>query len=140
MGGEERECTARKREAAAKLAAKAKHKNAEIKAGPAAPAAPMEDIEEVRLRVRMALPSEDQEMEQSVAKTLLPPACSIWNNWRGQAWGVHLAGHERDSESWCELGRAGAAFAISARAWRLCLDDHGEPHDLCPIEGLLDNW
>ena len=99
---------------------------------------PKDDIDLVRARARMALPLDT--VEQSIVKTLLPPQCSIWNNWRGMAWPLHLAGHKRDSEPWLELGRDGAAWTLIARAWRHFLADNLMPESDCPIDGLLGNW
>ncbi|CAK0893624.1 unnamed protein product [Prorocentrum cordatum] len=104
----------------------------------AAAAAPLDDIEEVRQRARNALP--EGTLEQWQLKRLLPPKCSIWNDWRRQSWSIHLAGHARDSEPWCDFGRDGAAFTLIARMWRLWLDDNDLEPAVCPVEGLLSNW
>lgn len=90
---------------AAIAAAKAKAKATKTKkAGAAEPAEPpvLDDIALVRARVRPYLP--DTTIKQHEAKELLPPRCNAWNNWRGQAWCIHLVGHPRVSELWCHWG------------------------------------
>ena len=114
-------------------------KRAKKKVAPGLAGAPkeLEPIEHVRAAARRSLP--DGTMEQADVKAMLPPDASIWNNWRGQAWHVHLKGHTRDHEGWLEHagGRDEAALVLLARTWRTWLaENDGEEHD-CPIEGLL---
>ena len=130
-------------EAAAKAApvppAKKKSKSgAAVAIAVPAPPLPLDPIDQVRSRARAALPVGT--VEQGQLRSMLPPGCSIWNNWRGEAWCAHLSGHTRDSEPWVEHGRDGAAYTLLARLWRQWLKDQDMPDTECPISGLLASW
>ena len=68
----------------------------------------MDDIEEVRRRARIALP--EGTMEQHDLKKLVPPGCSIWNNWMGASMVYALGGTCQGQRSlarvWPRCGRA----------------------------------
>ena len=96
------------------------------------------DIEEVRNRAKVECGS--CTMDQASLKAILPPGCSVWNNWRGRAWRLTLRGHGHDHEPWFEQGRDASGLALVARAWRTWLEDAGLSEEMCPVIGLLDTF
>ena len=79
-------------------------------------------------------------LEQSDSKSMLPPTCSIWNNWRGQAWCSHIQGETRDTEPWLGQGRDHAAMVLIARQWRIYLSNNDLADKECHVSGLLENF